>query len=481
MKIPSRCVVILIVFLTLIIAGCGMAPSVKEDEEFNNLVTEIIKHDKDRKEIHIQKLQYGIKTLEVRDTGIKSWVTVDLADAHASVVVQRLLDESGTPYIFERVKPYGTVTVRFKNRPLLEALNLILEPINLNATAEQGVVIVRSILDKKGVAENLKFFEIRMRNLDLDTASKLLDGLYPDIPGQGRVLNFGPLNTSNTIYLNGPSEEVAKAARILMQADQDVQHVVIEVLVVEFAQGDLEEVGAKIKNLQSGKWGNINLDYSGNSENIITFAKEAIEDGSAYADYLTTFTAAINILISDNKARLISRPYISTLSGKPATIKIASDRYVVVEEAGGVSSAQPVTSGVILDITPTIMPDNTLRMQVAVEDSQFSRVNIEGVTTEVNKNAATTMMQVEDGQTIIIGGLILNRQAWSNTGFPWLRHIPILNLAFGDRVNEKVEKEVSILVTPHIWKPGLMPPIVAPEAMTIKEGDDVNSILKKYK
>ena len=122
-----------------------------------------------------------------------------------------------------------------------------------------------------------------------------------------------------------------------------------------------------------------------------------------------------------------------------------------------------------MTITPIVLGNRKLLMKVDIVDSQFSGINLPNVVSEVKENRANTEMQVEDGQTIIIGGLISNRRAWSNSGFPGLRDIPILNLFFARRSNELVEKEVMIYVTPHIWKPGMVSPLIDPDAMTIKE------------
>ncbi len=81
------------------------------------------------------------------------------------------------------------------------------------------------------------------------------------------------------------------------------------------------------------------MDFTGKSEtgNMISFSQLP----SDATKLLTSFDAAINFLVSDNKARLISRPYIGTLSGQKAQINIASNRYVIVNEANGSVGTSP--------------------------------------------------------------------------------------------------------------------------------------------
>jgi pilus assembly protein CpaC len=68
-------------------------------------------------------------------------------------------------------------------------------------------------------------------------------------------------------------------------------------------------------------------------------------------------------------------------------------------------------------------------------------------------------MQVPSGQSIIIGGLMFNSRSSSNAGLPWLRRIPFLNLFTASRQRTQVDKEVLIVVTPHLYTPGLRTPL----------------------
>lgn len=460
-----------LIFLT----GCATAPPVKEDKELNALVEALVKNNVEMKKKWAEQEGKGVVKLTLdRDTDT---VSAELERASVPKVVRRLLDESGKHWMLDKAELGGTITARFDSLPFLDALNLILKPAVLSAETADGVVVIKSGF--AGEPSEKTDTAISLKNLGTEAANALLDGIYPDVPGVGRAIQFGNVAASNTLYLSGPPNEVGRAVQLLMKADRDVEHVVIEVLVIEFASGALEELGTKIQNLQDGMYNNINMDFTGQSEtgNMISFSQLP----SDAAKLLTSFDAAINFLVSDNKARLISRPYIGTLSGQKASINIASDRYVIVNEANGSVGTQSIQAGVILSITPTVMADGELRMEVNVEDSQFSSVNIANVSTEVNKNSANTVMQVKDGQTIVIGGMMMNRKAWGNSGFPWLRHIPVVNWIFANQENISEEKEVAIYVTPHVWKPDMRTPIIEPDALTIKEGEGVGGFIKKMK
>lgn len=470
-----------IAILAFIFTGCAMAPNYHDEKELEDFVMSLVNKNAEMEKIRAERRGRGIKNISIAKSGPDHLISVDLDEASAREVIRRIFKETGVRYVFDNVTVHGTVTARFESFPLTKALNTILQPILLSAEMTDGMVIVKSGIDEKKEKDPAEktYVEMKVRNLGLDDVIKLLEGVYqPNMDGV-REVGFGPVYSSNTVFLSGSEKNVADAAQMIMKADRKMKHVIIEVLVVEFSSGDLEELGTKLTEFADGKFENINIDFSGNSADIISFSKIPV-DGS-YPNHLTTFTGAINLLISDEKARLISRPYIATMSGKQARIEIINERYVVVDRAEGTSSAEPIESGVILEITPVVLGKNDLRMEVSVEDSQFSNVTIANVTTEKKKNAAQTIMNVQDGQTIIIGGLVLNRRAWSNSGFPFLRHVPVLNLLLGDEENFAEDREVAIYITPHLWEPDMVTPLIEPDALKAKDGKDINSILDKYK
>lgn len=470
---------VVLVCFGLSLLGCATEPSLKDDEQLQSLVKAMIKYNNEMAEKRKTRQEKGIFAFSIEQIDGKYAISVDLGNASIPGVIARIFKETGQSYLLDNVALYGTVTAKFEKRSLLESLNLILDSVELTAEISDGMYIIRSPGDRQaGSGEDIVHAEVPLKNMEIDSAVSLLQGVFP-VMGEGgiRSISFGPVAASNTIHIQGTREHVNSAVQLLMKADQEVEHVVIEALVVEFSSGDLEQINSRIQELQDGHFSGAGLNYRAGTSNLINFSF----DGNQ-VNNLFTFKAAVDFLISTQKARLISRPYISTISGREAKIEIASDRYVIVDEASGSSSVRPVTSGVILKIIPTVLPDGRLRMNVDVEDSQFSSINLANVSTEVNKNAATTTMLVEDGQTIVIGGLVINRRSWKNQGFPFLRNVPIFNMVFADKSNEYTEKEVAIYVTPHVWKPGMISPMIDPGALTSKEdAKGVKAFIDKIK
>ncbi|MCD4779935.1 MAG: type II and III secretion system protein [Candidatus Omnitrophica bacterium] len=442
------------------------------------------------KEARKKRQEQSIVKLEVTMSDKDFLLSVDLDNASLPVIIHRVLDETKTPYLFDNVDLYGKITTRFDNIPLIQAMNLLLETQALSAIFRNEILIISdkpypktsasdsgsdSDADTEGgsddsVTKSPVHLKVTMKYLDMDTVSTLLDGIYPD-DSDGRLVHYGVQPNTNTVFLLGAVDDVKKAKKFLRLADRDPSHVVIECLVVEFDVDAFEQLGADIADSSSGGWSEI----SSNMGAAITSSAKSIQfTRSPFADYEPIYTIMVDALIAEDKARIISRPYISTLSGETATINITRDRHVVVQEVdsgASLTSTDPISSGVTLEITPTVLPDDLIRMVVNVEDSQF--VTTSGnIVAEVDTNSAKTVMQIESGRSIIIGGLAKNVEATENSGLPWVRNIPFLNLFTSKPKRTLSEQEVMIYVTAHIWTPDMVTPLVEPGALEIKENSN---------
>ena len=113
-----------------------------------------------------------------------------------------------------------------------------------------------------------------------------------------------------------------------------------------------------------------------------------------------------------------------------------------------------------MDITPTVVLDGSIRLRIAITESQFIP-SLENVEQRRSRNSVSTVTQVGDGETVIIGGLMLNRRGESKAGIPFLRDVPPFSWVFGHEDYSHTDSQVLIYVTPHIWEPGLDLPLDA--------------------
>lgn len=466
MNSKSSFCILLASILTLFFTGCITPLSIKNDKELTSLIKAYENHAINLEKRNEERRTRGINVLTVEKNGDLFNVNAELDNASISTVVNQLFDKTGIPYILDDMVLRGNITACFNKIPLLEALNLILNPGALKAVLKNGVVAVQYGLydDIQPDTANVEA-EVIISNLDMTTISTLLSGLYPANPATGeRLINFGPIPNTNTIYITGPKHEVARTVKLLTKADREIKHIMLEVVLVEFDSNEFEKVDANIADFATDKFSGVNLNFGSFAESAVSFTRDAS------ASNPTKFTAVIDILISEEKARLISRPYVATLSGNEAVINITNNRFIITETAQNgatIVAPSPITSGVVLKITPTILPDDIIRMDLYIEDSQFSEA-LNNVAVEVDKNSASSRMHIQDGKTIIIGGLVSNKRSWGNAGLPFLRKVPFINSIFSKQIKSNSEREVAIYLTPHIWSPNFAAPILEKEAFSVK-------------
>jgi protein transport protein HofQ len=472
--------------LLTVLSGC-MSLDVKKSKGLKTILEAYKKENSSLQRKEEIKDSHGIKELSMIKSGPDFLITLDLKEASLPVVVKRILDESKMAYQMGDIVLNGNVTSRFKNKPLVPSLKLILSSHGYFCELKNGVLMFGDLQigsdpsDPKAPPEPMRIVqkEIAIDFLDADEITSILTGLYPvhSRNGSGGGINFAVNANRGMLYIRGPGDEVQKAVKIIRLADRDQKHVVIEAMVVEFDSDAFEQLGVDLSNAAGGEISALATQFGSITTNAITFTQTDNVKSAA------TFTAAVNFLVEQEKAELITRPYLSTLSGKPAQVHITRDRYVVVQEAqegASITSSTPISSGVMMKITPFIRPGGKIRLDFDIEDSVFVPTS-GNVITEVDKNQVSTSMMVSSGRSIVIGGLVLHNESLSNSGLPWLRHIPGLNWLFSKQRRNVDIREVMIYITPTIWEPELNVPLIEPDALSIPEGGGKLSDLERFK
>ncbi|MBU1918176.1 type II secretion system secretin GspD [bacterium] len=189
-----------------------------------------------------------------------------------------------------------------------------------------------------------------------------------------------------------------------------------------------------------------------------------LSDGSTAS--VPAVSGIIMALASDTDANVLSTPSIMTLDNQEAKIQVGQE----VPVLNGTTVSSGVTSfdvtredtGIILTITPQISESDTVRLQIAQEiTSVFSTDANLGPT--LDKKAVDTVVVAKNKQTIVIGGLIDDKQTVTTHKVPLLGDIPVLGNLFRNRVNTKQKTNLIVFITPYI----------------IREKQDYLAILKK--
>jgi len=165
---------------------------------------------------------------------------------------------------------------------------------------------------------------------------------------------------------------------------------------------------------------------------------------------------ALNLRISaleriDN-ARNIAKPTVVTINGQKATIKQGVQIPYQTAAVGGGGTAVPTTqfkdAVLQLDVTPVVSPDGRVLMEVEIKRDTVGVQTPQGPA--INTKEVKTKIIVENGQTVVLGGIIDNQEGTTTEGVPGLIRVPLLKYLFGQERFRKFDTELLIFLTPTI-------------------------------
>jgi len=165
--------------------------------------------------------------------------------------------------------------------------------------------------------------------------------------------------------------------------------------------------------------------------------------------------AQIAALESTSSGKIISSPKVTTMDGVKATIKQGEEiPYMTYESSGGSSYPKVSFKDALLklEVTPTITPDGRISMLINATNDRgdYSKASELNGNVPIVKNEVDSKVVVEDGTTVVIGGVSITTDDRSMSGVPWLSRIPVLGWLFKSESIDKTRKQLLIFVTPKI-------------------------------
>ena len=225
----------------------------------------------------------------------------------------------------------------------------------------------------------------------------------------------------------------------------------LEAQVVEISSSNKRELGIQY-GTSTGAGSNNKIDVEG--------AIYAGEDwktrdwGGWLVRHSSTINAGLRALISQGKARVLSRPNISTLSGQKAKILIGGSIPIPTNNGNGSISIDWKEYGVKLDIEPVVDQMDKITSKVHAEVSRLDYAN--GVTQNgfsipaLATREAEAVIHVSNGMSMIIGGLLNSEDGKTVSKIPLLGNIPILGEFFKHTSRTRDKRELIIIITPHL-------------------------------
>lgn len=164
--------------------------------------------------------------------------------------------------------------------------------------------------------------------------------------------------------------------------------------------------------------------------------------------------AMVNLQVSKNNLDILSSPHLLTADNKEASINIVDQEPIQKTTYTG-SQANPTVSweykdaGIKLKVNPKINDKGLVALKVDLEVSEVKSAGTQGNPSFTKRDVKTEVV-VQNGQTLIIGGLIKEKHQLNKTGIPWLMDIPYLGFLFGTTQDVINKTELVLMLTPHV-------------------------------
>ncbi len=441
-------------------------------------------------------------------------ISLDFQDIEVRRVLQLLADFTGINMVAADTVQ-GNITLRLKDVPWDQALDIILKTKNLDKRRNGNVIWIAPVAElikaeeeeAKAIAQSVKLAPLQTEYIQLNYAKaadieKLItDGKNASNSRGGTNSGSGadPLGDSvgsllsprgtvsvdprtNTLIINDTAQKIDQIRGMIDLLDVSVKQVMIEARIVRATTDFTKEMGVKWGILSQGITNNNHLLVGGSDTTLWNLREPEFDDergGYTYeierpqnlnVDLGVTSAGASRIafglislsdfmldlelsaLQADGYGEVISTPKVLTADKQQA--KVASGTQIPYQSAEGggvnaVSTTEFIDATLSLDVTPSITPDGKVQMNLNITSDSPGAPTPTGQLT-INKNSINTNVLVDNGETVVLGGIFEQQTANQQTKVPFLGDIPYLGRLFRKDIKSDNKRELLIFVTPRI-------------------------------
>jgi type II secretory pathway component GspD/PulD (secretin) len=249
----------------------------------------------------------------------------------------------------------------------------------------------------------------------------------------------------SSVLLTGPLKSIRRAVDVLNAIDEAGPIVFIELLVVEYLHGDTFDWSYNLTSGTNAKLSAASINPASVTSNL-AFTYN-------FVDRLTpSFKLNLNALVTKNFAKVVTNPHMAVRHGEDGVIALTEEQYVtltnVTSTFGTTLTLQQINAGVTLKVNPKVVNGRLILLDLTGEVAVF----LPTLTGQysINRNTITSKVTVTDDQTLIIGGLIKEKDNREENRTPFLGHVPILGWLFKSTSTVRQFSETVMYITPHI-------------------------------
>lgn len=377
-------------------------------------------------------------------------ITLDADSVSVNTVLQILAEKSGLNIVTGPEVHGQKISLHLRNTPFEEALDLTVRAGGFGYQRVGSSILVGNPdrLEKEtGVATHI----VTLQYADAVEVKKMLETLTKSVEID---------QNGNRLVATATPSVIEQIKMIIKTIDVPPQTVLIQSRVIEVSTSNLQELGVNWDKIT--KWTEIVTEgdhgSSGNDEIPDDLDFTRVDDYQDWFRQSEAFEIAVDLLITDGRAKILAESKVVTTNNRKAEIFIGDDIPVVITSlatSGGLGVQQiqleHIKVGIRLNVTPRISEDNYVTMTVEPKVSTIVEfVGPDRDLPRTSERSATTSVRSESGKTIFIGGLQSEDAKRTVNKVPVLGDIPVLGNLFRHYRDDTVKKDLLIEITPTI-------------------------------
>ncbi|MDV2487385.1 type IV pilus secretin PilQ [Acinetobacter johnsonii] len=405
-------------------------------------------------------------------------ISLDFQDIEVRRVLQLLADFTGINMVASDTVQ-GNITLRLKDVPWDQALDIIMKTKNLDKRRNGNVIWIAPVAElikseddeAKAIAQSIKLAPIQTDYIQLSYAKaadvlKLLEdsrnskgaasngtagtdslALESLLSSRGSVV--ADLRT-NTLIVNDTSQNIDKIRRMIDLLDVAVKQVMVEARIVTAQTDFSRELGIRWSAQKLGNspvWGgdfqpsfDLGVDLATGTAGTFNFGLLKI------SDYMLNLE--LTALQADGHGEVLSAPKVLTGDKQKAYILRGDQIPYQTWSAETGTTTSFVDANLKLEVTPSITPDGRVQMSLKIEKDTVGALTSAGYL--INTNELETNVLVDDGETVVLGGIFDDIKQNQYEKVPFFGDLPVVGALFKNNTKSSAQTELLIFVTPRI-------------------------------
>lgn len=346
------------------------------------------------------------------------------------------------------------ISIELNNVKWDNALNMLLKPYNLGWVLEEGIIRVDT---KENLLKTAIKTEVVPINYDkAEEMAKIIEPLLDPDAGGKIVVD----KRTNSLIITTTAQNLEQMKGVIKSIDLSTPQIMIEAKMVQIDVTEVEKLGIN--------WGFTHPSAASNyTRGEVTLGEGAGAQISIGRIINTTnLFLTLNHLIEKEKAELITAPKIATSNNQKAKIKVGTQlpygetTAATVERGEAGITIKFMDVSIELEVTPKANPDNTISLDLKVADKggKLIEILVGGRSTTApltTERALETKILVNNGETIVIGGMIGKSEKITQYSVPFLSDLPFIGRAFRYKAislptKPSIKRELLVFLTPHI-------------------------------